>query len=99
MAFDVSKVVIHEGAAHFDGNGKITLWGYMNRDLGKKFVIRLRFKSDLMPSENGSLISNCGLTGEPTVSIDIENGKLVSSVKSKSFSQVTKISDDIVVSR
>lgn len=93
MAFDVSNVVITDGAAQFDGKGKITLWGFMNRELGTRFAIKLRFKPDPTATESGSLIANCGMTGSPTVSIDLQKHMLVSAAKSQSFNAPTKIKD------
>lgn len=98
MAFDVNNVVITNRAAQFDGKGKITLWGFMNRELGTRFAIRLRFKPDPTSTDRGSLISNCGMTGSPTVSIDLQKHMLVSSAKSKSFTEPTKIKDHFDVS-
>ena len=98
MAFDVSNVHINDGAAQFDGNAKLTLWGFMNKELGKKFAIRLRFKPDPTSTVRGSIISNCGMTGSPTVSIALENHQLKFSAKSMSFRRPTVIKDHFDVS-
>ncbi|XP_052074657.1 serine-rich adhesin for platelets-like [Mytilus californianus] len=91
MAFDVHNVVINDGAAQFNGNGRITLWGFMNKELGKKFAIRIRFKPDPKATGKGNLISNCGMTGTATVAIGLENHKVKLVAKSNSFSRRTII--------
>ncbi|XP_076107344.1 uncharacterized protein LOC143075688 [Mytilus galloprovincialis] len=91
MAFDVNNVVINDGAAQFNGNGRITLWGFMNKELGTKFAIRLRFKPDPKATEKGNLISNCGMTGIATVAIGLENHRVKLVAKSTSFSRRTII--------
>ncbi|XP_063396159.1 mucin-2-like isoform X2 [Mytilus trossulus] len=91
MAFDVHNVVINDGAAQFNGNGRITLWGFMNKELGTKLAIRLRFKPDPKATEKGNLISNCGMTGTATVAIGLENHKVKLVAKSNSFSRRTFI--------
>ncbi|CAG2189235.1 unnamed protein product [Mytilus edulis] len=98
MAFDVHNVVINDGAAQFNGNGRITLWGFMNKELGTKFAIRLRFKPDPKATEKGNLISNCGMTGTATVAIGLENHKVKLVAKSTSFSRRTIINSHFDVS-
>jgi hypothetical protein len=88
------NVHINDGAAQFDGNAKLTLWGFMNKELGKKFAIRLRFKPDPTSTVRGSIISNCGMTGSPTVSIALENHQLKFSAKSMSFRRPIVIKDN-----
>lgn len=90
MAFDVSNVILDTGASDFTGDGKIILWGFMNRDLGQNFAIRLKFKADAILS-SGTIISNCGMNGGPTIQIalTIENVMfLVKSVERSSPVQV-----------
>lgn len=75
MAFYVENAVTQNGAAKFRGNGKITIWGFMNKELGHDFAVRIRFKPFNTEGGYGMLVSNCGHEGLPTVEISMQDKK------------------------
>lgn len=75
MAFYVENAVVQNGAAKFGGNGKITIWGFMNKELGHDFAVRIRFKPFNTEGGYGMLVSNCGHEGLPTVEISMQDKK------------------------
>ncbi|KAK3084037.1 hypothetical protein FSP39_007119, partial [Pinctada imbricata] len=99
MASQSDNVVINSGAAEFDGTGRITIWGYMDRELGDKFAIRLRFKQTGSKTGFQSIVSNCGMTGAATIEIAVENGNVIFLAKSKEFAETTVINKPMRVSK
>lgn len=75
MAFYVENGAVQNGAAKFGGNGKITIWGFMNKELGHDFAVRVRFKPYQTEGGYGMLVSNCGHEGLPTVEISMQDKK------------------------
>lgn len=47
----------------FRGNGKIIIWGFMNKEFGYDFVVRICFKFFNIEGGYGMLVFNCGYEG------------------------------------
>lgn len=59
------------GAAHFLGYNKITLWIFSNYFFGNSITLKLRFKEDDVTTTGvETLVSNCGIKG-PSVDLTI----------------------------
>lgn len=98
MAFYVENAVTQNGAAKFRGNGKITIWGFMNKELGHDFAVRIRFKPFNTEGGYGMLVSNCGHEGLPTVEISMQDKKARLIAKSMHSSSPSVLEYHIVVS-
>lgn len=98
MAFYVENAVAQNGAAKFRGNGKITIWGFMNKELGHDFAVRIRFKPFNTEGGYGMLVSNCGHEGLPTVEISMQDKKARLIAKSMHSSSPSVLEYHIVVS-
>lgn len=98
MAFYEENVAIKDGAAKFSGNGKITLWGFMNKELGDEFAVRVRFQPFETEGGYGMVVSNCGLRGLPTVEISMQDKKARLIAKSVMSNSPSVLEYHIVVS-
>lgn len=98
MAFYVENAVTQNGAAKFRGNGKITIWGFMNKELGHDFAVRIRVKPFNTEGGYGMLVSNCGHEGLPTVEISMQDKKARLIAKSMHSSSPSVLEYHIVVS-
>lgn len=98
MAFYVENAVTQNGAAKFRGYGKITIWGFMNKELGHDFAVRIRFKPFNTEGGYGMLVSNCGHEGLPTVEISMQDKKARLIAKSMHSSSPSVLEYHIVVS-
>jgi hypothetical protein len=98
MAFYVENAIIENGGAKFSGNGKITLWGFMNKELGDEFAVRVRFKPYETEGGYGMVVSNCGLQGLPTVEISMQDKKARLIAKSATSSSPSVLEYPIFVS-